>query len=178
MSEVVIPIVPGLFSSLGLLFSELAVTRVAAHRELLTPASLSEALRVGKDLADGALETLRTAHDDEGTPEVELQASLRYVGQSSTLSLPVEWQTGVPDAVASAQLTSSFHAEHRRVHGQAAEGEPIEIVSIRARATWKTQPLRFSEIAEQERGEDGPDRSPSERALYFGPDWAGGRHAS
>jgi N-methylhydantoinase A len=170
MSEVVIPVVPGLFSSLGLLFSELAVTRAAAHRALLTPASLSEALHVGKDLADGALETLRTAHDDdEGTPDVELQASLRYVGQSSTLSLPAEWQTRVPDAVASAHLISSFHAEHRRVHGQAAEGEPIEIVSIRARATWKTQPLRFSEIAEQERGEDGPDRSPSERPLYFGP---------
>jgi N-methylhydantoinase A len=40
MPEVVIPIVPGLFSSLGLLFSELAVTRVAAHRAPLSAVSL------------------------------------------------------------------------------------------------------------------------------------------
>jgi N-methylhydantoinase A len=169
MPEVVIPIVPGLFSSLGLLFSELAVTRLAAHRALLHPASLGEAKSVGCDLAEDALQALRSSHHGSGSPAVELLASLRYLGQSSTLSLPIDLDPGLSDQVASAQLASSFHADHLRVHGQAARGEPIEIVSLRARASWKTQPLRFAEIAEQERSQAGPSGSTATRPLYFGP---------
>ena len=171
MPEVVIPIVPGLFSSLGLLFSELAVTRVVAHRVPLSPPSLLELLRLGAELADSAIDELRRAHQGPGAPGVDLFASLRYIGQSSTLFLHLD-SPSADDAeaiVASTRLAAAFHREHRRVHGQAAENEPVELVGLRARATWKTPKLKFSEIAGAGKATEPILRNPSTRKLYFGP---------
>lgn len=67
------------------------------------------------------------------------------------------------------ELAGAFHHEHRRVHGQAAEDEPVELVALRARAIWKTPQLLFSEIADGERAQERSGSGPSTRQLYFGP---------
>jgi N-methylhydantoinase A len=163
MTEVIVPIVAGLFSSLGLLFADTAVARVDAHRAVLTEEGLAGVDASATTLAADARAELLARHgeDAKGSLGTEILLSLRYVGQSSTLTLP--HTGGGPEEPA--RLQGAFHQAHRQAYGHAAIGEPIEVTAIRARAFRRAAPLRFADIAARTLGHiDGERR----RELYFG----------
>lgn len=131
--QVIIPAAAGVLSALGLLAAE-----------------------VGRDLSQGlvrplrdvdpvalqcTLEALRLRGErdllSDGVPReamfFQALADLRYLGQSHEITLPL---SGSPkDASFLALAEQAFHEEHRRRYGHAAPGEPIELVSLRVRAT-------------------------------------------
>jgi N-methylhydantoinase A len=172
MPEVVIPVVAGLFSSLGLLFSDLAVTRVAAHRALLTEESLGELDRRAGALAREASEELVLRHEGGEPPVVEIFLGLRYVGQSSTLTLPFAGD----GADRLDTLREAFHREHRLAYGQSAEDEPVELTAIRARASRRAPVLSFAEIGRQYLVSEPASAESRTRQLSFGP--VGGTHTT
>jgi N-methylhydantoinase A len=194
MEEVVIPVAAGLFSSLGLLFAETAVSRVEAVRVRLSEGAGETVSGAARRLAAAAVGELTARHpwadDGASEPDVEVRASLRYVGQSSTLRLPYEIDSGIE------QVVAAFHSEHRRVYGHAAEDEAVELTALRARASWPAPAVSFAELARQElaaaagagaaaggvgaaAGEvgaaaggvaaSGADANAGRRTLYFGP---------
>ncbi|MGH7572832.1 MAG: hydantoinase/oxoprolinase family protein, partial [Gemmatimonadota bacterium] len=125
MSAVLVPKDPGVLSALGAARSEVV------HEHGRT---------VLRRLEDG-IEDLETVFDelraravaemaDEGLGAeglvVSRSADLRYRGQSHELEVEFE-----PDR---ARLAARFHAAHRRRYGHAAEGEPVEVVTVRLRA--------------------------------------------
>jgi N-methylhydantoinase A len=129
MAEVIFPREPGTLSAYGILFSDL-VQDLARSR--LFRAEDAQAEIIGAEVAALRAEaTQRLAAD--GVPEadraIELAADLRYHGQAFELLVP--W----PEAPALAPLRARFHAAHRARFSYAAEGEPVEIVTLRAAAT-------------------------------------------
>lgn len=163
MTEVAIPVAAGLFSSLGLLFSDTAVSRMGAARLRLSDGAGAVIDERARELADAAIAELTERHPGEEPPRIEIRVSLRYVGQSSTLLLDYE-----PGGEIGAVI-ESFHDEHRRAYGQSAEGEAVEITTIRVRASRPAPQLSFAELAQQELA-GGPDHAPAgRRLLYFGP---------
>jgi N-methylhydantoinase A len=72
---------------------------------------------------------------EEGWPAARVvlsrSADLRYRGQSYELEVGFE-----PDRD---RLAARFHAAHRRRYGHAAEGEPVEIVTVRLRAVGRVE---------------------------------------
>lgn len=172
MEEVVVPIAAGLFSSLGLLFADTAVSRMAAVRVPLSSGAAEVIDDRAAGLAQEAAAELRALHPERGEPEVQTRVHLRYVGQSSTLMLPYVVGTDV------AALATAFHVEHRRSYGQSAEDEMVEVTAVRVRASWRAPALSFAGLAREEierrgRGRDDDvnldldlDRS---RGAYFGP---------
>lgn len=167
MREVIVPVVGGLFSSLGLLFSDLALTSVASHRTRLDSPAAGELAARARELAHAAAADLDRHDGGGGEVEIEFHASLRYVGQSSTLTLPFEPETA--DLVET--LAASFHREHERLYGQSALEEPVEVTALRTRALRRAPTLSFAEIAAQEFKANGgaAANEESERELYFGP---------
>jgi N-methylhydantoinase A len=163
MDEVVVPIVAGLFSSLGLLFADTAVSRIVAVRARLQVGAASVIEDAAAALARQASAELRQLDASGGEPEVEIRVSLRYVGQSSSLMLPYRPGSEI-DA-----LAADFHVEHRRTHGQSAEHEPVEVTAVRVRAFWPAPALTFAEIARQEIASGSPATTGT-RTLYFGPE--------
>jgi len=169
MDEVAVPVAAGLFSSLGLLFADTAVSRLAAIRTQLDGGAAGVIDEQVGRLAGEATEELRRLHPGDASPELEVRVNLRYVGQSSTLMLPYEPGTDIAD------LARAFHVEHRRAYGQSAEGEAVETTAVRVRASWPAPELSFADLARQElaNGSARNGRSAT-RQLYFGP--AAGSH--
>jgi N-methylhydantoinase A len=120
MPRLLIPRSPGVFSATGLLVTDLerdaAVTIMRRLDDLdaaEVEASFTELERAGREeleregMAPAAIEFVR-------------RLDLRYVGQSYELTVP--WGD---------ELLERFHAEHDRVYGFSAPGEPVEAVSVR-----------------------------------------------
>ncbi len=128
ITEVVFPREPGTLSAYGILFSDL-VQDIARSRLYLADATqeaaLAEAVAGLRAEADA-----RLAEDGVAPASrvVELSADLRYRGQAFELLVP--W----PEAPALPPLLARFHATHRARFSYAAEGDPVEIVTLRAAA--------------------------------------------
>ncbi|WP_203074773.1 hydantoinase/oxoprolinase family protein [Falsiroseomonas ponticola] len=126
ITEVVFPREPGTLSAYGILFSDLvqdlARSRLYRGDQAEAVAEAVAGLRAEADArlaADGV---------PDGQRAVELSADLRYRGQAFELLVP--W----PEAPALPPLLARFHATHRARFSYAAEGDPVEIVTLRAAA--------------------------------------------
>jgi N-methylhydantoinase A len=128
ITEVIFPREPGTLSAYGILFSDLAQD-IARSRLFLADAAHAEVLAeaVTALRAEG---TQRLDADGvaEGARAVEIAADLRYRGQAFELLVP--W----PEAPEIPPLLARFHATHRARFSYAAEGEAVEIVTLRATA--------------------------------------------
>jgi N-methylhydantoinase A len=164
MNEVVVPMVPGLFSSLGLLFSDLAITRVSSIRAVVDETTVATMQAVIEERKIEVLDELLRSYAGTGDPRVEITVNLRYLGQASTL--PVAVSPGLADPQA---LLDAFHQEHHLEFGQSAPGDPVEMVAVRVRAGLPAPALSFEEIGRQYVDDLSGAEVTGPRPCYFGP---------
>ncbi len=167
MRKIVVPPAPGLFSSFGLLYSDVEHHYVRTFRRQtrqLDPAELDQVL--GRMRAE-ALAQLAAEGFTGAATRLRVSADLRYHGQSFELTIPVA-ATGL-DRRALAELEEAFGREHERTYGhRAGADEPVEIVNLRLVAQGIPASPRVPE-----RVRVAPERAaerPSARRVYFGPD--------
>src|SRR5262245_356258 len=199
MKRIVVPPAPGLFSSFGLLYSDVEHHFVRSYRRLL------------RGVSGGALAAIWTRMEDEARaqlagegfrgPAARLRrsADLRYQGQSFELTVPVPDDLESADAIAG--IEAAFAREHERTYGhRAGPEEPVEIVSLRVVAqgvpdrsrvperllTWEAQSglpkppalvtpretRRAPRFSDEGRAIDrtGPAGEGHTRSVYFGPE--------
>ena len=183
--RVVLPVAAGVFSALGLLFSNLEMNETIPFLHLAADAPLDEAERGYAALAQ------RIAAVVGGAPEeirFSRQADVRFAGQAYELTVPfvessgegADWGRGRDkrngtgprsdnarlDAGAVEDLCARFEAEHLARYGHAFSGEfPVEIVNLRLVGT--RRPAGIVEPAPFEpASRPGPDER---RRVYFGP---------
>ncbi len=156
--QVLIPPAPGVFSALGLLFSD-------TEHEIVRTLMLR-----GDDVQADTLEnafdeleqeaTTNLAADDEATVTVTRWADVRYTGQA--YELPVRVAAGDVDVE---RLADDFVSEHVRTYGHGSAADPIDVVSVRVLArVERTAAQRYDPLAvirEQPAHE-------SSRTAYFG----------
>lgn len=125
MTKVVIPPNPGVFSAMGLLYSQ---TRRELTRTVYKPVSQIQPGAVEALLAQMRAE-VRTAMLAEGSAQdqirFEVEADVRYVGQAYELTVPAPDERLVESAVA------AFHVEHARTYGHASKDDAVELVNLR-----------------------------------------------
>ena len=160
MPTLLIPRSPGIFSATGLLATDLkrdASATVMERFEALDPGELEAAFAGLERTGTAELEAEGLARD---AIELVRQLDMRYVGQSYELTIPT---LGPLDAARVASLGERFHAEHDRMYGFSAPGEPTECVSIRV-----TTIGRIAKPALRPLELDGGRPDPKERrAVYF-----------
>ena len=183
--RVVLPVAAGVFSALGLLFSNLEMNETVPFLHLAADAPLDEAECRYAALAEriaivvgGAREEIRFSR----------QADVRFAGQAYELTVPfgeaseegVDGSRGKDkgngegpnpgnaglDARAVEDLCARFEAEHLARYGHAFSGEfPVEIVNLRLVGTRRpagiVDPAPFEPSSRM-----GPDER---RRVYFGP---------
>ena len=186
MTRIVVPPAPGLFSSFGLLYSDVEHHYVRSYRRLLRGVSPDELGAIWTGMEDEARAQL--AGEGFRGPAARLRrlADLRYQGQSFELTVPVSDDLGSDDAIA--RIGTAFAGEHERTYGhRAGPDEPVEIVSLRVVAQGVPDRPRVPErLAIDRATPTGEERT---RTVYFGPEqaWletpiigrgalAGGRH--
>jgi N-methylhydantoinase A len=129
MRHIVVPPSPGLFSSFGLLYSEIEHHYSRTFWRVLreTDPTLIEAALA--DMRQDALAALARQGFAGRQTRVRLAASMRYKGQSFELTVPIP--EGPVTRPGLAALEEAFGQEHELTYGhRAGPDEPVEIVNL------------------------------------------------
>jgi len=161
IAEVVCPPIPGAFSALGLIASDLKRDYV---RTVYTTTATADPRIV--EAAFAALEREGAAMLDRAgvAPErrrFERSVDARYERQSYELSVPVT--PGAVEEAALAAIAADFHARHLRTYGHDNRGEPVTLVSIRVTAIGMIPPLAIRDKAAL----PGVDAIKGQRRVWF-----------
>lgn len=168
IARVYVPLYPGLFSSLGLLFADLrydAVKSVMARLDQIDGATL-------RNYCEALVEDLRERLTREaGAAEIRFErgVELRYLRQDSETSFRIP--EGVADGELCGWLNRAFHPEHQRNFGYRRDGDPVLAVSVRVRAIAPARSVAVRDLAASfERAAKSTAKAPAQlRQAYFGP---------
>lgn len=132
VAEIICPPIPGAFSALGLIGSDLK--RDYARTVYVTtagadPAALEAAFAALEKEGDAMLARARVP---AARRRFERAVDARYERQSYELLVPVP--PGALDAVRLVQIAEAFHDLHRRTYGHDNRSEPVQLVNIRLTA--------------------------------------------
>jgi N-methylhydantoinase A len=142
IDHVICPPIPGAFSALGLVGSDLKrdyVRTVYATTATADPAALEAAFAALEAEGAAMLDRAGVAADRR---RFERSIDARYERQSYELAVPVP--AGVLDAAALQALADAFHERHRRTYGHDNRGEPVQLVSLRVTAIGAIPALTIS----------------------------------
>jgi N-methylhydantoinase A len=129
IEKVIIPPLPGLFSSLGLLFAQVEHHLIRTYYADPVEPDFARLDALARALAAEAEATLAKEGYHASRRIIELSADLRYVGQDHALTLPL-FGANIDPAVA-ARLRDAFQAEHERIYGYRSERERVQIIGLR-----------------------------------------------
>jgi N-methylhydantoinase A len=156
MRQVIVPPHPGLMSAIGLLAADVRSDFGLTCLTDADPAGWASVELALAELDRRAAVWADTEKLDPALLEFRRVLELRYLGQSSELSVPLD------NAVNTlARVVAAFHAEHQRRFGYAMPKRGIEIVTARLTARVgrpMPPPERPAEIARQ---------APSSRRVWF-----------
>ena len=139
IAEIICPPIPGAFSALGLVGTDLKrdyVRTVYATTATCDPAAL-EASFAALEREGGAM--LDRAGVAPELRRFERSVDVRYERQSHELSVPVP--AGAIDASSVAEIAAAFHDRHLQTYGHDNRSEPVQLVSIRVAAIGAIPPL-------------------------------------
>jgi N-methylhydantoinase A len=163
----VVPPAPGLFSSFGLLYSDVEHHHVRSYRRLLRGIAPADLEAVWMPMEDAARAQLAREGFRGTAVRLRRSADLRYQGQSFELTVPVDDDLAHGDAIA--RIEAAFAREHERTYGhRAGPDEPVEIVSLRVLAQGIPARPRVPERLQIDGGRAGGEART--RRVYFGPD--------
>ena len=140
----IVPRVPGHFSALGMLMSDLRHDYVRTYYKSLADSDFNEIRRIFAGMVDEARALLLNEGTAAGAMAFHYFLDIRYVGQEFPIQTPVE-----EAAIAAgdmARIRAAFDDIHDRRFGHHAPGEAVELVNIRLTATGKRERSRFPEL--------------------------------
>jgi len=174
IGRVVIPPSAGVFSSYGLLYSEVAYHFTRTRKVLLGAVHPGEIGAILGELEDEARSRLA---EDGFAPEriaIERAAALHYQGQSFELYVPLP--AGTVDRVVLAAIEEAYGVEHEKTYGhRAGIDEPVELVTLKVVGRGVPDVPR-SALAAVAQLPEGVVIAQPLRRVYFGP--ARGWHAT
>jgi N-methylhydantoinase A len=161
MAEVICPPIPGAFSALGLVGTDLRrdyVQTLFVTTDEADPAAVEAAF--------AALERRGNAMLDEGgiaaeRRRFERSVDARYRRQSYELVVPVAARP--VEHATLATIAEMFHARHRQTYGHDNRGEPVQIVSLRVAAIGAIPRL----VVRDAPAAAGSDATKSRREVWF-----------
>src|SRR5262245_32061920 len=158
IAEVICPPIPGAFSALGLIGTDLKRDYVQTLPSTADAAALEAAFRALEQRGTAMLDRAGVA---PGQRRFERSVDARYARQSFELAVPVPPRP-IGEA-ALAEIATAFHDRHRYTYGHDNRGEPVQIVSVRLAAIGATPPLVIRDQVAPAR----TDAVKSERQVWF-----------
>ncbi len=127
ISKVVIPPYPGLFSSIGLLTTDLERHFSQTLIGIVPEIDANRYRTVARDLEARAKKAFRTMGRAWSAVETRIELDMRYEGQSFELSVRADG----PTPAALNKAAAAFEAEHERTYGHRAHDTRVELVTVR-----------------------------------------------
>lgn len=151
VESIAVPKANGVLSAFGLLVAD---EQADASRTIRTPLSDADPERLAarfEQLAD----TVRDTVSDPAAAQLTRAIDCRYQGQSYELTVPVDLDRPL------SHVADRFHDRHERERGFRLPAEPIELVTVRVRATIPGSPPTISH-------EGSVDEPRTTREAWFG----------
>src|SRR5262245_26756567 len=140
--QVIIPPIPGGFSALGLVASDVRRDYVRTFYAQAAAARLDELSGVFDAMEAEARQMLSRAGVPEARWAIERAADCRYGRQAYELTVPVAGGPVTPATMA--RLATDFHDRHRLTYGHASPGEPVQLVNVRVTAVGRLGGLELA----------------------------------
>ncbi len=153
--RVIVPIMSGVFSAAGMLTADVTHNFVKSFSKRLTDVAGDWIGEVLSALATEGRQALADEGYREAAMDLRFAIDLRYVGQSSELTVPLA--TAAPGSWDPEALSARFYEEYRSVYGYATQ-EAVEVSAVRLTAVGKADRLSFGTArvdAEATRGTSG-----------------------
>ena len=164
IGRVVVPPSPGAFSAFGLLFADVEHHFVQTHFRQFSGLDLDEANAILRGLKEQGADLLLEEGFDQSRQQTETQVDVKYVGQTSELTVRMDDDSFSPDSLD--RLDEAYAAEHEKTYGYRVD-EPLQLVSVRVVARGLSDADRVpGRIAVSRRP---ADQGNGQRMLYFGP---------
>ena len=139
--EVVIPPIPGGFSALGLVATDLRRDWSHTFYGPVESIDLEALNRRLAELERAARAMLRDAGIPESDRIVERAADCRYTKQAYELTVPLSGGTLTRESLD--VLARDFHAQHLRTYGHENPNESVQMVNVRVTATGRMPRVEF-----------------------------------
>jgi N-methylhydantoinase A len=165
--RVLIPPAAGVFSSWGLLYSEVAYHFTKTRKALLAAINPAEIQAILGELEGEARARLAADGFSEDRIALERAAALHYQGQSFELEVPVP--SGAIGRATLSALEEAYGIEHEKTYGhRAGAGEPVELITLKVVGRGVPHVPRAALAAKAQLPEGVVIAEPVRRA-YFGP---------
>ena len=161
--RVVVPPIPGGFSALGLVASDVRRDYARTFYAPLASARLDELARIWSDMETAAGAMLDGAGVPPERREITRSADLRYQRQAYELTVPAADGPVTRDLLA--RLAADFHERHRQTYGHASAEEPVQLVNVRMAAVGRLAGLDLTRAARG--GAASPGAARASREAYF-----------
>ena len=171
--RVLVPPIPGGFSALGLVATDVRRDYVRTFYAPLGAAAPGDVAAAYAAMEGEAREMLRRAGVPETRWELARAADCRYPRQAYELTVPVA--AGSVNGGTLERLARDFHERHRATYGHASPDEPVQCVNLRVSAVgrsrsatalpWRDEPV--GGVGAIRGPQDGQSRETSFREAYF-----------
>jgi N-methylhydantoinase A len=140
VKRVIAPVMSGVFSAAGMLTADVEHNFVRSALRRLGDATPQWLSTLQEELAHEGRETLAEEGYHGDRAELRFALDLRYIGQSSELTIPID--ESLAESGKFADLAERFYAEYNATYGYVTD-EPIEIAALRLTAIGKAPRLEF-----------------------------------
>jgi N-methylhydantoinase A len=160
ITEVICPPIPGAFSALGLIGTDLKRDYVQTLHSVaaVEPQALQAAFAALEKRGAAMLERAGVAPERR---RLVRSVDARYPRQSHELEVPAA--CGCIEAATLAQIAEAFHERHLHTYGHDNRSEPVQIVSARVAAIGATAPLTIRDSVARR----GTDPVKAKRQVWF-----------
>jgi len=144
MKRIVVPRNPGILCAMGLLLTDLRADFAATRLMPATEASTADVAEGFAALAERGGRWFEHEGIASADRRITRTVDMRYHGQNYELSVAVP---DGPISKATLQaLATGFADVHRQRYGFAADGDPVQIVTLRVEATGEVRPYRYDKL--------------------------------
>ncbi|MEM7751290.1 MAG: hydantoinase/oxoprolinase family protein, partial [Pseudomonadota bacterium] len=139
VKEVICPPIPGAFSALGLVGTDLKRDYAKTFYKITNRVSATELQSAFEELAKNGEDMLERAGVQNDKRRYVRSVDARYERQSYEITVPVSDGDITADTIA--QLAEAFHDRHRQTYGHDNRTEPVQLVNVRVTAIGEIPPL-------------------------------------
>jgi N-methylhydantoinase A len=143
--RVLVPRNPGILCAMGLLLTDLRADFATTKLLTLSTDALPALVSGFAELGARAQDWFEAEHIGADARQLTRTVDMRYAGQNYELPIPVPDGKLGPDTLEA--LATGFDAAHRRTYGFAAEGETVQLVTLRIEAAGLVTKASFKPAA-------------------------------
>jgi len=146
IAEIIVPPIPGGFSALGLVASDLKRDYVKTYYTLIDSADHHAMEAIYAAMEQSARAMLRAAEIPEAKWSLERAADLRYARQAYELTVPARAGAVTNDMLD--ELAERFHRKHHQTYGHDNPHEAVQIVNLRLTAIGRLEGSALRQAAD------------------------------